>query len=54
MMVYYLGINGELSKNGFLQLHVDNVFDYPEMRWKYTFALGGTPWSFTSKRCMYD
>ncbi|RTL56142.1 MAG: hypothetical protein EKK37_16820 [Sphingobacteriales bacterium] len=54
MMVYYFGVNGEVNKNGFLQLYVDDVFDYSEMRWKYTFALGGTPWSFTSKKCLYD
>jgi hypothetical protein len=54
MMCYYFGINGEIEKGGFLQFHVDDIFDYSEMRWKYTFALGGTPWSFTSRKCLYD
>lgn len=53
-MVYYIGINGEISKNGFLQLHVDDVHDYAKMNYKYTFSLAGTPWSLTSKRCSYD
>lgn len=54
LMVYYIGINGEINKNGFLELHVDEVHDYAEMKYKYTFSLAGTPWSLTSKKCNYD
>lgn len=53
-MVYFIGINGEHRMPGFLELHVDDIFDYSNMNYKYRFSLGGTPWSFTSKRCMYD
>lgn len=54
IMVYYIGINGERNLKGFLELHVDNEFDFPNMKYKYRFSLGGTPWSLTSKKCLYD
>jgi hypothetical protein len=54
MMAYFIGINGERNLNGFLELHVDNEFDFQNMKYKYRFSLGGTPWSLTSRKCFYD
>lgn len=54
IMVYYIGINGERNLKGLLELHVDNEFDFPNMKYKYGFSFGGTPWSLTSKKCLYD
>jgi len=52
--VYYFGINGEINLPTFLELHIDDEFDFANLNYKYRFSLGGTPWSFTSKRCLYD
>jgi hypothetical protein len=54
IMVYYFGILGEEKMKGFLQLYEDPVFNYATMNYKFRFSMGGTPWSFTSKRCTYE
>lgn len=54
LLAYYLGINGEILKNGFLLLHIRTDFNYPETKSKYVFSLGGIPSAFPTIRCKYD
>lgn len=54
LIAYYYGINGEINKNGFYQLHIRRGFNYPELKYKYLFALGGLPFAFPTEKCLYD
>ena len=53
LVVYYLGINGERNKKGFLKLHVRRDFHYPDLKYKYVFSMGGIPWGFRTDKCDY-